>query len=305
MNIYKQIVIALIILVIISGCNSGHNPTVTPLVITQNYMRQTPPSKTVPPTLSNSDDSYRLLVSTIKTNGGCKLPCIWGFTPGTSKDIEKWLSQFPEVYTDSYSIFPSFHGNTGAMYIQDTIGEDKVLISLDYYMNNDFVDELVLKTTHVGDYNYKVFTSQEYIDLLDFYTITTVLKEYKEPEQILLAVFRYDLMTKSPYDEASLVLYYPEEGFLVEYFSPIKEIDNNAEICPSSGSLGIIAWNPKQNHDLNTIIDDVGLSINTLNYTYYKQLSLSTQLNITDFMEMFTSNGDNCFYTPINLWPRQ
>jgi hypothetical protein len=304
MNIYKQILIAILIL-LISGCISVRNPSVTPLVITQNPMSQTTTSGIVSPTISNSDDSYNYLVSTIKSNGGCELPCIWGFTPGTSRDITKWLSQYPEVYADNYSIIPSLHENTGAIYLQETVDGDRFMLSLDYYIANDFIDELVFKTTHVGDYSYKVFSSQEYIDLLEFYLITSILREYEEPQQILLAVFRYDLMTKSPYDEASLVLYYPEKGFLVEYFSSIKEINGNAEICPSSGSVGVIAWNSEQNRDLSSIIDDVGLGINSLNHTYFKQLSDSTQLNVTDFMHMFTNNGDSCFYTPINLWPRQ
>jgi hypothetical protein len=118
----------------------------------------------------------------------------------------------------------------------------------------------------------------------------------------LIAPFPDDL----PYiGDFSLVLYYPDQGFFIQYIFPKDENSGNYIGCPSkSAYIDVITWSPQEEYEISEIAKDIsGSGINELNYDYFKPVSEVTTMSLDDFYQKFKNPDDTaCLETPITYW---
>ena len=149
-------------------------PTITPLM-TSNV--------TTPlPTLSAKDaeEKYILLLN---NNGNCRFPCVWGFTPGTSRDLEfhSFLRTFNEIRKD---------GNIQIIEGKQIL--ETSIISRSWRNDSPDVIEYILFGINAYEQkeNYKevYFDNQIYMDYYEYYSLKNILNTYGLPENAYLDV---------------------------------------------------------------------------------------------------------------------
>lgn len=137
---------------------------------------------------------------------------------------------------------------------------------------------------------------------LEYFFLPSILAAYGKPSVVLIAPFPDEL----PYiGDFSMVLYYPDKGFFIQYVFPKDESNGNFIGCPSeSAYIDIITWSPQEEYKISEIAKDMsGRGINELNYDYFKPVGEVTTMSLDDFYETFKDPANTtCLETPIKYW---
>lgn len=118
-------------------------PTVSP-TFTPTISHTLPPSLTPLPTISFDNALWKFEVL-LATNGGCRLPCFWGMTPGrtTVAEMNQFTNRFPPDLVDidghRHTVYYITH-KTGILLFQS-------IFSLMTISSNPLVSEVILRNT--------------------------------------------------------------------------------------------------------------------------------------------------------------
>lgn len=287
--------------------------TPTPLLIPER------PTPTILPAIS-ADNTKETLERYIKENGGCKLPCIMGLTPGLSEnpEVNAFIEYFQqnareaENLTDDVNIWSYLESSQGGISLRFFEENKSVSIGLGFIIDRDKVSQILLggESLQYFDGGAKTQFGDPYFNsLLREFTLSSVLSVYGPPSQVLIWPFPDSPGRPSPPAQYtfSFVLLYTEKGFLVQYTSERKERDNYFVGCPTEPhSLDISAWDPKVPLDLINAVKYFSNvdGINSQNASVFKALEDVTSLNIMEFYEVFRATGTTeCIETLKDLWP--
>ena len=112
-------------------------------------------------------------------------------------------------------------------------------------------------------------------------------------------------MDKSPKETYLIAMYYPDQGFLVQYNGLASQnTGSNLVICPRELSVQLTTWDP----DLSPTLEQVtyrGTSITMIgDYLYiFKHLSEVSSITEEEFYETYRNpDFTECFETPAELW---
>jgi hypothetical protein len=266
------------------------------------------PSATVRviPTLAVEDARSRL-IDLLANNGGCRLPCLWGITPGSTTAQEAGSILAP---LSSLSDFNVFKSESGAINLNAGLKDDQLLnIAISYLANQDKVyginfearDMKKLVDEQSGEYSYQdVFDSSYFGEKLDFYMLHQVLATQGRPSSVLL--FTWGKIPTPRYGQGNfrLILLYPEQGIAVQYTTEMRVVDKNVEGCPANAHVEMSlfpAGNAAAFDEYLAPTDWKG------RIGYYKSLEEVTSLSIDDFYEIYREPTDKCLETPAHLWP--
>jgi hypothetical protein len=283
---------------------------------------QTPgPTATAKPVPTYSvDQAYQQIISWLDDNGGCRLPCVWGFTPGRTdhQDIQRVHSTFSDYYEgDGFGIWTDHFEQTGGL---DLILEDEDVrtdISMDY--NFKGAEQLTLLGFHANSYIESEAASGKEIreisgdkrmfDLVEYYTLPSIINHYGQPTKILIAPY-YD---ERPEVEGpswiwfSVVLIYEDQGILAEYIMPRRMIGDDFAACVDQNlEISIVTWDTSKALEFGEIANATTAfyGISEAFIDYFKPLEEATSLSIEEFTEIFKEPGtDACVYTPMEMWP--
>ncbi len=266
-------------------------------------------TRTTQPTIS-ATEAEGLLYSLMANNGSCRLPCLWGLTPGVT-DTQSRKDYFDCFGRVSGANFSTGRGDdetrhTGSLSFFPVLDHIEFLVSLIYYDSEGFVEQLDLETLLSRD-DRVVFDDADYNDLVRYYQVPQVLSMYGKPDHILILPIPHDPFARADYDEFTLVMIYTQAGFLVEYISDYEMIDGNYHSCPTQGFLRVRTWSPQSDDQWLKVASrnkhDSGLRANTIEY--FEPLEEKTTLSEDDFYEAFKApNEVVCIDTPVNLWPQ-
>ena len=278
------------------------------------------PTATVTPIPTYSlNQAYQQITSWVEDNGGCQLPCLWGFTPGQTSlaDIAQLHATFEEMYlAEDFGIWTSRHGDRGGVSL--IIYDEDTQTNID--MSYDFKGEEKLKLITFLAKAFQVigsgferelhyiFGSDELLELVDEYTLSNLLINYGSPTSILIAPY-YDERPEVPGPSwiwFSVVLIYEDQGILAEYIMPRRMIGDSYAACVDQNlEISIITWDPSQSIELKEIVSVssfLGISPNFIDY--FKPLEEATTLTIDQFTEILQDpETDACIYTPMEMWP--
>ncbi len=290
---------------------SSATPTMVVTSVPTSTKKTTPipvPSATVSaiPTLAVEDARARL-IDLLANNGGCRLPCLWGITPGTTtaqqaSDILAPLSSLSE--------FKVFHPESGTILLNDGLKYDQLLdIFINYLENQDSVyrvsfearDRKKLVDQQSGGYAFQdVFDSPDFGEKLDFYMLPQVLATNGRPDSVLLLTMGEFPPSRYGQGHFKLLILYPEQGILVNYTTEMRIVGENVEGCLANAHVEMDLFpsgNAAAFEEYLAPTDWKG------SLAYYKSLEDVTSLSIDEFYQLYRQPTEKCLVTPAHLWP--
>lgn len=187
-------------------------PTSTPTI----YQTSAPTlTKTVPPTV-NTTKAARKSETLLATNGGCRLPCFWGMTPGktTVPELQQFLSRFS-------TNFASQPGGYTLFYITSKTGDSAW--SVTFWTGPKTLTGILLP----------VETAQ------NSFPLAKIFSDYGMPDEVFIGPpheFEQDLV---------MIVLYEKQGFAGRYILWHDEQDPT-RYCydPKSIAQYVITWAP-------------------------------------------------------------
>lgn len=189
-------------------------PTIAPSS-TPTITQTLPPSLTLLPTipLDRLDLEFEILLA---NNGGCRLPCFWGLTPGitTVAELEQFAYQFPEglvsSWNDKFTIY----------YITSKTGDTS--FSVNFIVKNDVIQSISLN----------VDTARYYV------TLPKLLISYGMPTKILIGPSDYE-------PDLTMLVLYEDQQFMGKYWLYPNPSDNSLYCYdPQFSPIDVITWSP-------------------------------------------------------------
>jgi hypothetical protein len=253
------------------------------------------PSKV--PTLSETVSKMKVK-ELIETNGGCKLPCIWGVVPGQST---------PNLAKD----FLSSLGWNGKDFLKP---QGSV-----FYSGKDIDDSLLLDYAFFEDQNKVKIVAFSYIDKRDpkaintFYTIKNVLIALGVPSQIWLNIAVGGEVQTPDSTGFDLYLYFEKQVVLLKYGGLATKKGDYYYFCPTNASYNanreifdpqianisvqIYAGDPTVNQSPQMLTEPFGKFEGKVRSVEAFNMDESVFYNET------TSNENIiCLRTPVRLW---
>jgi hypothetical protein len=261
--------------------------TLTPIPTASNTPRPTAtPSLTPLPTL-DPDAATTLVLELLDNNGGCRLPCWWGATPGQTRwdDIGPFFRSFALDWFSSHD------------YLRAKSSYE-VLYSFPGAIN----DQL-----HIFFATDKGIFDQAWIYLGDSqnYSLASILTTYGQPEEVWVTGKR----PLSPDEELlnmNVLLLYSQQGFAIAYSDEEFLDGENVYSCfyeiqyPRFPILWL--WTPSS--DVATLNEARDKKYISDNYPYYVPLAEVTDYDVATFYEIFKNpTHTECLETPANRWP--
>lgn len=245
-----------------------------------------PPTWTPRPTLSPtwtprptlSPDSVRALITgLLSNNGGCRLPCWWGITPGrtTWQEARSFLETMsPEIIVLRDGAYGITYENLPLSLSDSGVGGATV-----------HVDQGIVQTIRTAVY----------------YPLEQVLQEYGKPNEIWVYA---DTQTINRYIPYTIALFYQDHGFLAVY-EGTAEKEKRVEICPRRID-GIqspwFLWNPALPVSFTEAGRTVLLFVDKPSEGPFRPLQDVSELDVDTFFNIYVSpeNSDYCFETWID-----
>lgn len=308
------------LLFIMAGC-SGAAVTTQPATATvpesQPFTETLMPSKTLPatatgtsmPTLTQTNTPTLVRPTLLPTlqltehalalrkmvgeklvdNGGCRLPCWWGITPGeTTWEEAKNILRDYDPYIDWKKGYP----------ISEQVV--KYTVSLIAPIDVDWLTTInpevtVTKgvVTGIDIYNYK--------EIMEYYYQSNILKAYGRPSEVALAAYSSeDIEGFAPF---GMLVFYEKEHFMFEYvgFKSVDFSETSITICPLGQWSFLYIWD--KNEDM-TFQEAVQRYFSRSPEVTPLSINYVTTMNVDTFYETYQDeNTDVCFKTMRDIWP--
>ncbi|MCP4536205.1 MAG: hypothetical protein GY832_03580 [Chloroflexi bacterium] len=245
------------------------------------------------------DEEYTLISEMLQNNGNCRLPCWWGFTPGkTSPQVVKifFASQGKKIwghddFQDYLIIFDiPAHYSHGQNYV----------------VREGVIEMIGIGASPpVGEDGYFAYGDSKFIEDWKPYMLSQILEVYGRPQQVFLETYNHMLWI--PF---RLLLFYPDQGFLVKYEGDIGEEGRHhgpiesgevIRICPWRSEIFLLLWPPE--HEMT--FDDLGPDIRNPveGQDKWRSLEEATGMSIEQFYQTFVQpDNQTCLETPANIW---
>ena len=171
---------------------------------------------------------------------------------------------------------------------------------MQYVATGDRITELYIQTRMVGEDGYEIiFNDPAYDEIMHNYVLSQILVNYGPPTQVFIRSFSDLAMEIHP---TQTLLYYPDEGVIVKYFSPnLRVVEDETSFiwtCPSEGYVELRLFDTNSGIDLPQMLewDD--------NFSQYENLSDVTNMDDQTFYETYLeSNCSEYIKTPEDIWP--
>lgn len=306
-----------ILIMLLASCSSALNQPVTQTHVlpSTSLLSATPtlllPSATSSPTETltplpstltpfpklTSSEAKTVLFELLLNNGGCRLPCLLGYTPITShQEMRNFFSQFRITNTPDISISKAGFGEGSSVIFFIHYLNTYLNIGISTYETKNQVEALGM-----GAFSQPKWDPY-YAEVMQYYMLPQVLTNYGKPSEVILLTYRNDRqrpdVTSFPF---FLVLLYPEQGFYMKY--EMERVSTGAEFlgCPSKSFVDIVVWPPNDNEVYERIVKP---TINGEYLSGYKSLGDATSMTIEEFFQVFSNpNNQECLKTPIETWP--
>jgi hypothetical protein len=265
------------------------------------------PVPTTIPTLS-ADDARTALVSLLRENGGCQLPCLWDITPGKSdfQDVQERLIPFY-----SLSLYkPGETYTTSEIRVRDVTlgiynGDVQFVTRVAYITypgsetisNVGFTANAWRKTADGPDV--EVFSSPAFDEQFAFYRLPNLLAQLGKPDSVLIKTHSF-----SPGDEWKyfhIVLLYPELGVFVRYTTIHNRLPGNEFYlgCPANAHVELDLFPSGNRGYFQSQMTMYHRDVIEL----YQPLEKATSMSLDEFYETFRVPTDTCIETSSRIWP--
>lgn len=276
-----------------SSANSVQRITSPPMPIstalpTATLVPTQPPTTFPLPTLS-ADEAQAVMLDLFWNNGGCRLPCWWGITPGRTswETAQRFLATFAFAIKQGGSLeYPLYSVYFIVPKEVDPNAEEPHPIALthNYHVIKEIVEVIEVDPGLVSSYKLSEF-----------------LKAYGSPAEVWLRTYSQAREGDLEFD---VVLFYPQQGLLARYATQAQAVGSVIRACPQKEPMAIMAlWSPRR---VLAFSDATSQTINIRDEAdwRYRPLQEVTQLDIEAFHTAFQNPANpTCLETPAELWP--
>ena len=139
-----------------------------------------------------------------------------------------------------------------------------------------------------------------------YYEINKILTKYGEPSEVLVGAWLLEPRSGAEYEKFTISLYYPENGFLIEYEGNVeKKIDQKWNLCPWNVNVNITSWDPNTKPALEQLDLDNADTWIPYNLDYFKSIEEASGLKVDEFYDLFKNDQtQTCIETDARLWTR-
>lgn len=249
------------------------------------------PTKTKPPTLTplptlTSAEVQKMLNFMIYQNGGCKLPCWWGITPGITK-FDKAMNTLSTFVTKIESDEINYRGQAAiSSGIYYTVPGKQVTQGFGLLSVDGIVQDVDIYEDNTGQF-----------------PLTKLLSAYGKPEEIYIATEPASPDNIVPF---GLILLYPNQGILAYFFSEYGGRINGdyVSICPQYTLPVLYLWasdSPQQSGiEMKRLLENV---IYGFHESEYRTIETVGALSIDKFYATFRQkNNSSCITTEAEQW---
>lgn len=256
---------------------------------------------TVISTLAVEDARLRLL-DLLDNNGDCRLPCLWGITPGESmyQDAKEILMPLSSI-----SDFTAFSDGVGNIMPNYPEGDLNIYINIDFLTNDDIVSGIAfegraLKERKEDQGSDSIFDSHIFGERLNLYMLPHILAVYGHPSSVLLSTLAELPDQRYGQGHFKVLLLYPDQGILVHYTTEMSIVGENVVGCLANAHVKIALGPSGDSESFYELLAPTNWP-NLINN--YLPLEHVTSMTIDDFYQTFRQPVDICLETPANLWP--
>jgi hypothetical protein len=163
---------------------------------------------------------------------------------------------------------------------------------------NGIVDSMSFETQMVRkiENGYEVqWGDPLYAELTSGYSLSNVLSKYGEPSAVYIFTTQ-TVPVGSPWNFRT-VLFYPKDGFVVDYESSVKNVSNGYILgCPTGAFSYFWFW---------ALSKDVSIDDITTRFRLHeaKSIDVATNMSVETFYKVFRDQNDKCIETPQEIWP--
>jgi len=242
-----------------------------------------------------ADEEYAFVSEMLRSNGGCRLPCWWGFTPGETpwqttktffaslgKKIEAWRDHDTQQHYAVYFDIPDHHH----FHYQG------------YHEKDGTLDRIGIHALPPEDENWRyIYGALHFAEDWRAYMLPQILEVYGPPSQVFLGT------GGAPWRPFDLLVFYPEQGFLVEYHGLAEQREGETwRVCPYKVEITLHLWSPEHRMNLEDVPGVVDAHKDDETWGPYP-LEEATGMSIEQFYQTF-SQPDNqlCLDVPADLW---
>lgn len=305
-----------LLILLLAGCAQPVSKTEIPLPVrtatpteTMTYILTLTPTviptdtPTAIPTLTEEQARARLL-ELLANNGGCRLPCLWGITPGktTYQEAQTILAPLSAI-----SVSTNFHPNSGASirpwYIEgDLVLTTVVGFNVDPLSKSHIVSRVGLAAGESNE-NTSVYDSKTFGQRLRPYMLPGILSEFGKPGSVIIQTYGKQITGIGGFE---IVLVYPDQGIFVHYITQMKTVGANARGCPANADVKLDLY---PSGDVEAFVKSMNATdwgaftkIESVDDPYWKSIDKATSMSLDQFYETFRQPTDKCIETPLKGW---
>lgn len=317
----------LLFVTMVTGCAQSTESTITSSPTAPALLVSASPTETMPPTLTPTaastptptftpttvptlpaEDARKRLLDLLASNGDCRLPCLWGITPGKSNNQEARNILMPLSSVAEIADFdPSYpEDEISPLYVEGNLRLNTHVVS--YYGDDGIVSRVSFRVLEEGLYKKDeygnqiktpVFDSTSFGKRIEYYSLSHVLSEQGIPDSVMIYIPRVEgYPIVAGILEASLL--YPEQGIWIKY---TMSMSNNGTIikgCPANAHIEMQLYPSGNPESFFPLLEktDWGRTKGG-----YKPLEEATSMSVEQFYETFRNSTDRCIETPTKIWP--
>ena len=322
MKLQQLIVLpGLVLTLLIAGCAGPAQETETPLPLsTATLAISTTPSFTTTPTpivptqtptavpTLPEEQAQAKLLETLANNGGCRLPCLWGITPGKSTYQEAGTILMP-VSSLAYATYlgRSTSGSVDLHYTED---------GLTHYWDIGFISPESGVVNHIRvmaavwkeypDGNLDKFDSAAFGKRAAYYSLSHILSEQGMPASVII----HPLITKFKSTDKALggfhiLLIYPDRGLFVHYTTYTQVDGAKLRGCPANAHIELELYPAGDADGFTKAIHNTDWAFTwpLIENPYWKSIEDVTSMTLEQFYGTFRQPTDKCIETPAKVWP--
>lgn len=275
--------------------NPSHTPTqilrtTTPTVLTPTTLSTITPyitstiTPTMEPTLNAEQKEYKV-TSWLQNNGGCRLPCFWGYRPGETN----WEEMKIDLTQKGFGWSGPYGQDHNIYYTGLDFQKSNVVVSMGVLVSYGKVDGL-----GIGLGGNDLPTKAQN------YTIPHLIQSLGIPSRILIETQNMEGLLFTGY---SLILFYDDKGIGLKYSGSAEILRDAIMICPAAKVTGNSVNLNLQNSTSKRRIDDLS-GLFGAQATFSLPIEKATDISIDDFYNMVIGNSSTkCFQTPKDKWP--
>jgi hypothetical protein len=251
------------------------------------------------------EDAQLAMLNLLTNNGNCRLPCLWGITPGKSTFDESRSILEPLASISDFTAFESNLGAINPIYVE---GDVRIHTNVRYRAdpNDNFVNSIsfyaqALREISQGNYE-ELFGYPLYDRLLKAYSLPQILTSYGTPADILIRTnLEPPPQNWGPFE---LLISYPEQGILVHYTTLLNAVGPNIIGCPTKSKLELYLVPSRSFNSTNDLLESraAPLKIEEI-FPGFRPVEEVTSLSLDDFVRIFSQPTGECIETPASYWP--